>query len=275
MEIRDILLLMHASQPDHPALGVAAELARGHGAVVEAICRFDDPEMEVADGFAIGPAGVCDVLTRREDRVRELTVRAHDAFTAQLGRAGVGWELLEPGEPLSYAAWRAASADLVVLPRPTPGDHNAIALAESLVLSSGAPCLAVPASSRSGGVFSRILVAWNGSREAKHALDGGMALLKQAPTVEILVVGDPSGWIEHHPGEALIEHLGRHGVRASFRQAPKDQAAAEVVLGECSALGADLLVMGAYGHARSAEVVLGGATRDILLHAPLPVFMVH
>jgi nucleotide-binding universal stress UspA family protein len=198
------------------------------------------------------------------------------AFRAALAEGGVEayWTFAAPNETPLQLASRARLYDLAIAPRPRDGDHAGHRLAELAVLTSGTPCLVTAEPARVPASFNHVLVAWNGSREAKRALEDGLVFLKRAKRVGLLVVGQDVD--EFAPAEAVLGHLARHGVTASLEAigaSPEDDGSA--LLRHCERFGADLLVMGGYGHSRAAELILGGATRTVLAQASLPVLMSH
>jgi nucleotide-binding universal stress UspA family protein len=121
-------------------------------------------------------------------------------------------------------------------------------------------------------------VAWDASREATRAVNDAIPLLASATTVTVLSVDPAIGRTEHGdvPGADIALHLARHGVNVRVEQTVSGGIGiGDLLLSRASDLGADLLVMGAYGHSRLRELVLGGATRTMLKSMTLPVFMSH
>ena len=116
------------------------------------------------------------------------------------------------------------------------------------------------------------------SRKATRAVNDAMPLLETADSVTVLVI-NPIGGIDGHgeePGADIALHLARHGVNATAEHmVAEDISVGDMLLSRCANAGADLLVMGAYGHSRMRELILGGATRNILQHMTVPVLMSH
>jgi nucleotide-binding universal stress UspA family protein len=124
-----------------------------------------------------------------------------------------------------------------------------------------------------------VLVAWKPSREATRAVNDALPLLEAADQVTVLVV-DTTGPRHHReeaePGSGIALHLARHGIKAVVEQTvAAGQSVADAMLSRAAELGCDLIVMGAYGHSRLRELVLGGVTREILRHMTVPVLMSH
>lgn len=275
MLIKDILLLLRAEAPHVPALELAMRLAAVHDAAVSGLCLFDEPPAPIADGYAIGQAAIGEVMEARDRRVRALVEPVETAFRAAAEAYGrpAELELCGPSEPAQTLARRARTADLVILPRPGADDGQARDLAGVLLLASGAPCLFAPDDAPAVSGFKRVVLAWNGSANAKRAMDHGLDWFRRAEAVEVLTL---DGENAAKDGAAVVAHLERHGARAAARSAVSLSGDdGQAILDACDAFGADLLVMGAYGHWRAAEAMLGGATRGVLASARLPVLMAH
>jgi nucleotide-binding universal stress UspA family protein len=123
-----------------------------------------------------------------------------------------------------------------------------------------------------------VLIGWNASREATRAVSDAMPLLSAADVVTVLTIDAREGPDAHGelPGADISLHLTRHGVKAEIeRTVSAGIPVGDVLLSRAADLGADLLVIGAYGHSRVRELLLGGATRSILHSMTLPVLMSH
>jgi nucleotide-binding universal stress UspA family protein len=124
----------------------------------------------------------------------------------------------------------------------------------------------------------RVLVAWDGGREAARAVNDALPILERATAVKALLINpsDASNGHRREPGADIALHLARHGVKVTAaRTVARDISVADAILAEISDYGADLLVMGAYGHSRAREFMLGGVTRQMLTTMPVPVLMSH
>jgi nucleotide-binding universal stress UspA family protein len=184
------------------------------------------------------------------------------------------WELAV-GPPAPYVTRRAQAVDLVILGQRTP-DHAAVLFApEDVVLACGRPVLVVPYAGHRDRIGEVAVVAWNGSREATRAAQDALPLLAASASVTVLLV-NPDEEAEIDAADQLVAHLARHGLNASKHVVRRDiLAVSDTILAQAAALGADLLVMGAYGHSRLREMILGGVTRDVLRHMSVPVLMAH
>ncbi len=276
MDIREILIVLRPDRPNEAVLATARALALDHRAYARGLCLYSVPPPTQAECYAIGAAAVGEVVDHLEREVESLLVPVRDAFHASLAAGGIDgdWTALQ-GIDAAQAPLRARLSDLVILSRPRAHDVESMAIATSFLLDGGTPCLLVPDDARNDRRFRRIAIAWNGTREAKRAMEDAMPFLRHADAVEMVIVGDPPQTHVRDRHDAPEVHLARHGVAAEATHLPRDGDVAQSVLERCKAFGADLLVMGTYGHAPLAEAVLGGVTRSVLQQAPIPVFMAH
>jgi nucleotide-binding universal stress UspA family protein len=199
---------------------------------------------------------------------------AEQEFRAATTRSGVSaeWRAARPGYAFDPSAG-GRCADLVIAGQPVPGDAAQKLFAGDLLLSAGRPVLFVPFVGAFSGDAKRVLVAWNGSREAARALADALPLLRRAGEVHV-VTFSPAPTAAADADVAL--HLARHGVKVTlgaYRAPGLDIG--EQLLSHAADLDADLIVMGAYGHSRVRERVLGGATRALLETMTVPVLMSH
>jgi len=172
------------------------------------------------------------------------------------------------GEALSG---EARTVDLFIATRPYGDPADDVHMEVSVLFGSGRASLFVPPKGAALKGFGTVVVAWNGSREAARAVAEAMPLLKQASQVIVVVLREDDGTA---PGGDIGRHLSRHGIAAVVHSAdPGTDGPGAALLGEAHRVGANLLVMGGYGHSRFREWVLGGATRHVLAHADIPVLM--
>ena len=189
------------------------------------------------------------------------------------------WRFVED-EPLIVVPEHARYVDLAIVgqvedePSGEGTPSGIIGLPEDTALDSGRPVLVLPYAGPIKTLGNRILLAWDGSREASRALHDALPFLKKAKKVVVFSVNPDTD--THIPGQDISRHLARHGVKAEAKHtiAP-DLDVADALLDAVADLNSDLLVMGAYGHSRIREFVLGGATRDILDQMTVPVLLSH
>ncbi len=245
------------------------------------------------DAHLIGLYVVCQDLFRpllRKDESLSLAVReaqsarrmqrAHDHFVEAAQRAGCAFEWrAPPGPALDVATLHARHADLLILGQEDPEDEASFVardFVEDLVMSAGLPAIVLPHAGRIASFGENVVVAWDGGREAARALSDALPILKGARFVTVVTVNK-------HPDDELpagfevAGFLERHGVRAGFASMPRvaGVSTSATLLNQLSDKHADLLVMGAYGHARARERVLGGVTHTLLETMTAPVLMSH
>ncbi|MEZ5739524.1 MAG: universal stress protein [Burkholderiaceae bacterium] len=175
-------------------------------------------------------------------------------------------------------AQQARLADLTITSQGDPdASRNGADVIERVAFDSGRPVLAVPQAGRFKQIGDRVLVAWNGQKEAVRAVHDAMPMLKTAKKVHLLTIvskreADPI----NIPGAAIANMLARHGVNCeTARLVSGEISVADTLLNYASDHSIDLLVMGCYGHARLRERIFGGATRKILEEMTVPVLMSH
>ena len=168
--------------------------------------------------------------------------------------------------------------DLIVLPRPygvSGGTDVAQAALEGALFATISPVLVCPPVP-TAAMGRKILVAWNGDQEAMRAIRAALPFLQDADQVEIVMVEPQKTNDPNAPGYALMSMLTRHGVNAILSPISRTaERVSDTLRQKAREMGADMIVMGAYGHSRFRERFLGGATREMLTDAELPVLMTH
>lgn len=259
---------------------VAADLARRFGAHLVGLHvrpRFETPMY--TDG-AVAMDGLYEAYDRQ--------VKADEAAAAAIFKpAAKGDRLIGEwravGGYIEEAVAEAAlGADLVILGQSDPDDTRTSTpsdLPEQVALRSGRPVLVLPRIGTAKEVGRRVMICWNGSREAARAATGALPLLAGAERVEMLIVDPPGATPEdraRRSGQEIEPWLGRHGVKATL---VRDTAAAAdvgtTILSRAADHDVDLIVMGIYGHSRLREMVLGGASRTLLSSMTVPVLLAH
>jgi nucleotide-binding universal stress UspA family protein len=149
-------------------------------------------------------------------------------------------------------------------------------IAESTLFEAGRPVIMVPYVQRAPVKLDKVMVCWDGGRSAARAVGDAMPLLKRARKVEIVIIAHERGKPTEIEGVDLGRHLARHGLNVAVERIPGgDINVGEALLSRAADSGADLMVMGGYGHSRLREFVLGGVTRSILHSMTVPVLMSH
>ena len=183
----------------------------------------------------------------------------------------------EEGYALDILNKHALAADLVILGQVNPDDDKSAQyqyLADELVVSCPCPVLAVPYAGTYHTFGSHIIVGWNNTREAARAMSGAMPFLQKAEKVTLLSINPTTD--QSAENDAAVAHLKRHGVNAEVKTGHwKDVGVGNALLDSLVDYNADMLVMGAYGHSRIREMILGGATQEILEHMTAPILSAH
>lgn len=273
MMIRDIAVHLTGSSEDDVRLAHAAALARQLDAHLTGLQVHEMPEvLSITDPS--GSAFLQQLIADSVDRAIAVTEKLAPMFAA----TGINHELrrldLYPGQAGSALANEVRFSDLFVGTRPYGDPHKQERVEEAVLFESGRPCLFVPPGLAAPLRHTRILVAWKNTREAAAALAAALPLLRQADEVRVAVIEENGASEERReaPDEDIGRYLSRHGVSAEVRLVDGWTDVAGAILNEAERMGADLIVMGAYGHSRLREWALGGVTRDILRQAPVPVF---
>ncbi|WP_372619169.1 universal stress protein [Falsiroseomonas sp.] len=281
MTIRDILVHLDGTAASTARLDLAADLARRLSAHLVGLYVVDVPLPVFAGGDVGGGAVTAELITAMREDSLAAAARVAPVFREKLRRDGIAGEWREAeGTTAAQVALHGRYVDLVVVGQANPDGSNpgAAAAVEAALFTSGRPVLVVPSIWAGGSVGRRALVGWNASREAARAVNDALPLLKGAENVTVLTINaqaTPDGHGEE-PGADIALHLARHDLQVTVRRiAGAEISAGDMLLNEAADLGADLIVMGGYGHSRLRELVLGGATRTLLGQMTVPVVMSH
>lgn len=267
--MRDLLVYLDASAPMRNACRLAADWAARTAARLGVLLVDRFTPWPSAFGTELSPA----LIEAQRAAFAAERDRLHAEVTAALEAAGVAWRWWdEQGDPVAALARHSAAVDAVVVGHPwVEGELGEFRLLDAAVLGTGRPVLAVPAGYEGTLDAARVLVAWDGGREAARAVHDALPLLEAAEEVLVVTVGAPPG--PRTPAEALVDHLARHAVRARAVRLDGEPAAAVLECARRERCG--LIVMGAWGHSRLREWVLGGCTRGVLEAADRPVWLSH
>lgn len=278
MSFRQIVVLVDEEKASEARVRVAADLARRQGAHLTGAFLTSEyvRQYMAAESLTALPADVVQrVLTGHEEAVAKIAAEAQAKFEATCAEAGVerDWRMVSGDAPQAFLAL-ARRSDLSIVPRQAKACLSEHGLnAAQVTLASGGPVLITPDDNYASPVGRRVLVAWNGGREAARALQDAWPVLEQAEAVHVLTVS-PDG--EGGPDGLLQALLAKHGVKAQlFIDPSQDESAVEVIARQVVELGVDLLVMGLYGRPRLQELLLGGVSRAMVAASPIPIFASH
>jgi nucleotide-binding universal stress UspA family protein len=277
MALKDIALHVDASKAARARIQLAVGLAARHDAHLTGL--FVYPRLTLPVGFAA-------------DLPPQFLEAQHALFEEQAGAAEVQFEdLCKHGGVRSE--WRATHgdvadalsnhgryADLIILGQYNEDDPLSVRAGapDDVIMASGRPVLVVPYIGASTVPGKEVLVAWNASRESSRAANDALPLLIGADKVTVLVLDTADSDTEQAdlPGADISTHLARHGVNVEAQHVRASGVdVGNMLLSRAADTGADLIVMGAYGHSRLREWMLGGVTRELLEHMTAPVLLSH
>lgn len=254
----------------------AVKFAAAQGAHLTGLHVIDIPEIPgyVATNFPR------EVLENHRKLFFDEAEKLQSAFTRACENSGLSfnWACVE-GDIEKTVIRAARSADLIlVVGGAGIESEDRTSVADRVVLEGGRPVLVIPAVGSGTVIGSKVGVAWSASKEATRAVHDALPLLQAAERVWVVSVNPPASGREH--GEAprmdIAAHLSRHGIRAEAQAVSvDDRDTGQGLLDWASNEGADLMVMGAYGHTRWRELVLGGVTAHVLRRTRVPVLMSH
>lgn len=277
MTYKTILVHLDTQPRSNERLAFACQLAAQFDAHVVGLYA---PGARYIPSYALAEAGAA-VRELVEQRAADDARAAEQRFremAAKRGDARAEWRA-DAGDAARALRLSARYADLVVAAQPQEGKQGEPrGLADELALSAGRPVLFMPYTGNFPSAGRRVLVAWDGGREAARAVGDALPLLRGAQLVEVAVF-DPQRARGSHgaqPGADAALYLARHGVKVTVRaQSGAGYDVGAQILSRAAEISADLIVMGAYGHSRVRELVLGGVTRTVLAAMTVPVLMSH
>jgi nucleotide-binding universal stress UspA family protein len=280
MSIKDITVFLFSTAGDEAALAAGEALARVSDADLTAVLLELQPDpVYTMEGAMVGAMWAEILAEARKGFAKEKA--ALEARCRKSDRSIAIRELLvAAGLAAADAAVHARHADLSIMLRPggsRPSDYRN-AVFEGVLFGSGRPVLLVPPDWRGDLIGRKVVVAWNGKREAARAIADATPLLEAADEITLVTIdAKPSSeGVGPAPGADIAAHLARRGWKVELRNLDgigRDEA--DTLIAGAEAVGADLIVMGGYGRARLSEWVFGGMTRAMAAKSPLPVMMSH
>ncbi|HIF59623.1 MAG TPA: universal stress protein [Rhodospirillales bacterium] len=256
MPLKDILVHVDASKAGENRVNAAAELAAKQEANLIGL-----------------------FVERKRKYTKEESEKAEVMFIDHADRANVfyEWRSVE-GHPGEIIRTHAKYCDLLVLGQSDSeidldmGDYP-----DGIILSAGRPVLVIPRVGKVTSIGERVMIGWDGSAQASRAVHDALPLMKNAEMVNVISI-NPNTTGDHgeEPCADICRHLARHGIKVEAQSMNVDDIGiADMLLSRASDKGIDLFVVGAYGHARWRELILGGVTAHMLEHMTRPVLMTH
>jgi nucleotide-binding universal stress UspA family protein len=284
MGLHDLLVVLDGTPRDDAKLALASALAQRHDAHLTGLCVLEHllpPDLSSALGGYPDLWALPEFSRQIEEHANAAAALIEAKFRDCLPRDAIqGDWVLETDSLLPAVLRRAHCADLLVMGQVDP-DNPVPAVARTLIedvlVTAGRPLLLVPYVGTYRSVGAKVLVGWAGTRESARAVHDCLPLLGPGADVTVLTVETqrPNG--DAVPGADIAQHLARHGLNVSAARTVVTDglAPADALLDYASDIGADLLVVGGYGHSRTREMIMGGVTRDLLRHMTVPVLMSH
>lgn len=278
MTYKDILAPIISLEEDEAALVAAGELATIFGTRAVALIVA----VHLASSYADEPHTLSEVLSDIAAGSRSSAAQRREKVVEWLGRAAHDFEVrdvqVEGAVDQGEAEAHARVADLVVMARAAAHQRARRALIERILFSAQRPLLLTPDRPIAERKWERFVIGWNAKAEAMRAVTAALPLLQRAKQVVVATVDARPSAVSNAqaPGQELAQYLSRHGVTAEVRNL--DSMGREVegaLLAQTSAIGADALILGAYGHSRAREFLFGGVTRALLAASPVPLLLCH
>ena len=280
MSFKDVLVHLDQTEASVARGALALDLARRFDAHVTGLFSAAEPQWP----SDLHTHMVSQVIEATREEVAEHGRIALARFSDQAKAEGLSvesrFESCLENDLTTLLTTQARCSDLLILGQPEPESTTGLTqpVVESVILAAGSPVLMVPYTGVARAPGSRVLIGWDASREAARAVHDALPLLTQADSIVVLTLDAKTGPGRHgeEPGADIARTLARHGCTVEVRQDRTGSlSVGDAILSRLADLSADLLVMGAYGHSRLRELVLGGATRHILGHMTVPVLMSH
>jgi nucleotide-binding universal stress UspA family protein len=277
MDYKTILVHLDAGKTVPQRLDLALALARRHDAHL--VCLYA-LSAAPATSHAVEAGEIFRQAQQKAQAEMLANVRrAYDDCVRRAGHGKVEWRA-SGEDALAAVSLHARYADLVVIGQKNEDWPSGVGkeFEERLLLACGRPVLVVPYAHEGRALGDTVVVAWNAGREAARAVSDALPFLARAKQVHVIVFNPRQAGAAHGevPGGDIALYLARHGVKVSVStQEASDIDVGNLLLSRAFDHSADLIVMGAYGHSRLQELVMGGVTRTLLRSMTVPVLMSH
>ena len=278
MDYKTIVTVMHDFETERSALEAAAAMAEARSGHLTVVCLGIDRTLPGAYYAGANAIALQQSLAEAQADATAVEAKVRDflksrprcdviAVTAQIGAIG------------SVVADFTRFADLTVLLKPYGEKRGVedVAIVEGALFGYRTPVLLLPPGTDTLPEARSIVLAWNESLEALTAVRAAMPFLMKAKSVNIAIIDPPKHASDRSdPGGNIAEMLARHGIRADISVLAKTMPrVSDVLVRHVRDTAADMIVMGGYGHSRFRQAILGGATRNMLEIAEVPVLMAH
>lgn len=292
MTIRSILAVFHGTAPELPMLRTAFELAVQHHAQLRCLHISLEP---IAYAGAYGEAmllsdALITSIERENAAQKQQATQYFESLTAEFGITVTAADGFPPARHASVTfeactgflediiARESRFCDLIIMRRALTGaisDAYRTSLV-SAIFHTCKPLLLIPDGKPIKPLDHTVVIGWNGSKEASSALQGAMPFLTEAEQTHLLIARQAGDPLDLAADQKLLSYMKLHGIPATVTLIDRHKhQIGNALLDKARELQAGLLVLGAYGHSRFREVVLGGVTEYVLTHADIPLLMAH
>jgi nucleotide-binding universal stress UspA family protein len=280
MNLRNLLVQLDGDARCKQRTDFAIQLAKHHDCHLVGLAATGLINMPAVPEEALAQA---DLIALAWDALRDQAEKATQRFSDACHAAQFkAYEvLIDEQDKASSIVQRAHCSDLVIVSQEDPAvrPHVARGVIDQIVLNSARPTLILPCVGDAPASPKNALVAWDDSREAARAVADALPLLRGVENVHVVAWNERVGSVDAPPLQKRLDALHQwllwHGVQSEVHVESTDLPIHEAMLSRAADLGSDLIVMGAYGHTRLAERILGGATRGLLRSMTVPVLMSH
>ncbi len=277
MAFKDILVHVDNFAASPARLRAAIKLAEINDAKLTGLYILSKSYLPAYAEVQIG----AEILEAQADEAERVAEAMGETFADATKSSNIqtDWRVVK-GDAPTVLSEQARYFDLTVVGQSNPDDillPGTPDMPDSMILSCGRPVLVIPYVGDYETIGENVMVAWDASAMATRAVHDALPILKAAKTVTVMVVNPKGGNNDTGdlPGADILAHLARHGVNAEADHVQSDLDPGNMLLSRAADKGADLIVMGAYGHARWMEMVLGGVTKHLLGHMTVPTLMSH
>lgn len=265
-------VMLHIFEDDslNDRLSVALDVCRAHDAHLT--CAYVTP---FAAYVGLDPMGGVFTSSALVDSLRQTEDRVRTEVEGRLANEDVRWDWQSfDGDPAQTLISASSLADLVILSqagRDRVTSTSPLPIVDVVAVNAGCAVLVVPKGVNRYDAKAPIVVGWNASEEAARAIRDALPALRLASSVTLVSVGEDG---EDYPSTDACSYLSRHGVSSDLRTfTDADGTADSLIQGVATEIGAGAILIGAYGHSRLRETLLGGVTRRLTTHSDLPVLL--
>jgi nucleotide-binding universal stress UspA family protein len=276
--LKDLLLHVPTTQPARPVVSYATSLAAKFGARLDGVAFGYEPiSAELTFEGAAAVAAVMEIQREQALKNADTALRAFETAARLQGITFTSRKAAAiPAEAAETIGSLARLYDLTIVAQPdgkSAANYNLVP--EAVLFNSGRPMLLVPYIHERAFEARRVMICWDGRRAAARAVLDAMPFLSAAEVVDIIAINEDRETAEAS-AEALATHLARKDIAAKAERLTAERGDVDnTILSTAADRGAQLIVMGGYGHSRLREFVLGGATRGVLRSMTIPVLMSH